>query len=115
MSRNVQDSIRSNPCDPCPKKCWSSTSRKKLHHPEISLILHRCDDRAVFLEERVHLAPHAEPARQIDSRLDRETNPRDQAAFLACLEVIEMRTGAVKIVRVDRVAGAMDEVLPITA
>src|SRR5204863_453483 len=61
----------------------------------------------------VDLAANAEPPREVDARLDRESHAGDQRPLVRRLEVVEVRTRAVQIA-IDRVAGAMDEKVAVT-
>src|SRR5690348_17880606 len=76
---------------------------------QIALILARCDDRFVVPDVRVHLAAHPDVAGDVDPRLDREADVRDEPPLLARLEVVDVGTGAVQLARVDRVTGAVRE------
>src|SRR6476469_972534 len=82
---------------------------------EIALNLRRCDHGFLRAEEGVHLGPHPELARQVDARLDREADAGHEAALLARLEVVEVRTGAVERTRIDRMAGAVEEAVAESA
>ena len=71
--------------------------------------------KTVRADEAVHLASHPDVVREIDARLDREADSRDERALFARLEVVDVRTGAVQVARIDRVPGAVDEVLAESA
>src|SRR5262245_12629274 len=88
---------------------------RRSHDEQISLIFSRRYDGAPLLQERIHLAAHAESAGEIDAGLDREADTGNEATLLARLEVVEMRARAVKLVRVDRVTGAVNELLAVAA
>src|SRR5512144_2631711 len=60
----------------------------------------------------VDLAAYAEAARQVNARLHREPDPRQQLARVRGLEVVEVGAGAVQVA-VDGVAGAVYEPLPV--
>src|SRR4029079_702828 len=76
-----------------------------------ALILVGRDDGAALLDVRVHLGTHPDLPRYVDARLDREGDAGNERPLLPRLEVVEMRAGAVQRARIDRVAGAVREVL----
>src|SRR2546423_6863642 len=78
---------------------------------QLPLVLPRRHHRPLPSRVRVHLAAHADVAGDVDAGLDREGDTGDEAALLARLEVVDVRARAVQVARVDRVAGAMGEVL----
>src|SRR5688500_11015032 len=61
---------------------------------------------------RVDFGPHADLAWDVHPGLDREGNARYEQSLFAGLEVIEVRSRAVKIARVNRVARPVHE--PVT-
>src|SRR6185295_7114956 len=65
--------------------------------------------------ESVDLASHADVVRQIDARLDREPDSGNQLALLARLQVVDVGPRSVQIARIDRVAGAMKEVVAVAS
>src|SRR5207245_3191216 len=65
---------------------------------------------ALRVDVHVDLAAHAEAARQIDPRLDRETHARYERARVFRFEVVDVRPGAVQDA-IDRMARAMHEVV----
>src|SRR5439155_23911149 len=64
-------------------------------------------------EEHVDLGPHPEPVREVDPRLDGESDARHEPPIIAGLEIVEVRTRPVQVA-VDRVAGAMHEVVRVS-
>src|SRR2546422_10979821 len=82
---------------------------------QLQLLLRRPggDLRARFVHEHVDLAAHTEPAREADPGLDREPHARHERALARGLEVVDVRARAVEVA-IDRVAGAVHEVLGVT-
>src|SRR5512141_1899497 len=89
--------------------------RALLHDEHFRLICGRCDDHVALADHTVHLAAHSDILSEIDSRLDRESNAGNQQPFLTSLEIVDVRTGAVKVARIDRMTGPMNELIAIPA
>src|SRR5580698_9993567 len=60
----------------------------------------------------IEFAAHAELAREIDARFDREASAIDQHAMVAGFERVEIAASAVNLAP-DGVAGAMDELIAV--
>src|SRR5688572_959177 len=82
------------------------------YHHEIALILRRRDDELTLTNVRVDLGTHADLAGNVDAGLDRERDARNEQPLLARLEVVNVRTGAVEVARVNGVSGAVREPIP---
>src|SRR5262245_1239933 len=98
---------------------WMTTPprRRQLlprsNHRQLALIFLRGHHRRAGLDVDVHLAPHTNAAGDVHPRLDRECHPRNEKPLLARFEIIEVWPGSMEIARIDRVAGAMREVLRV--
>src|SRR6266566_2612323 len=85
-----------------PRKTPSRASNEQqvcLGHPRRHLWARR-------FEKHVDFTPHSKATRQVDPRLDREPDAREQLAVVGGLEVVEVRSGAVQV-PIDRVTGAV--------
>src|SRR5712691_3979784 len=87
---------------------------RPLDHQQIFLIVGRRDENLVCSDEAVDLAAHSDVSGEIDARLDREAYPRNERTLLPGLEVVDMRTGAVQVTRVDGVTGAVNEEISVS-
>src|SRR3954471_10884611 len=84
-------------------EAWKGSSRDQLR-----LRLPRRDFRSGRAHEHVDLAPNPEGAVEVDARLHREPNPRNQQPIVVGLVVVQVGSRAVQV-SVDGVAGAVDE------
>src|SRR5262245_15154583 len=77
------------------------------HH--VALVFQRRYNELSITNEGIHLGAYTNLAWDVDTWLDRERDPRHQQSLLACLEIVEVRAGAMEIAGVDRVARAVRE------
>ena len=82
---------------------------------QLVLVLTRRHHRFARREIHVDLGPHPDLARHVDPGLDGERDARNEQPLLARFQIVEMRSGAVQVARVDRVTGAMREILTVPA
>src|SRR3989442_6133738 len=85
------------------RKTASDEQQIRLRHRGVHL-------RPGLGEKDVDLGAHSEASGQVDARFDRKADAGRERARVRRLEVVDVRTGAVQLA-VDRVAGAMHEVL----
>src|SRR5579863_5030788 len=91
--------------------CVDRSWRLSAHHQQVALIFGGCDQDPAIFDQPVHLAPHTEGVRDVHAGLDRKADAGDERALFTCLEVVDVGSRSVYLVRIDRVAGAMREVL----
>src|SRR5882672_10688579 len=89
------------------------TPRCPSNEQQIDLGCRRGHFRSGFLEVDVDLAAHPESRGEVNPRLDREADARQQLAVVRGLKVVEVGPGAVQV-PVDRVTGAVHEKLAIS-
>src|ERR1039457_294592 len=89
------------------KRPSSRRSSGRSDNNQLPLDLIRRDDQLSLSDVGIHFRSHPQFSREIDPRLDRKSDPGNQGALVARLEVVEIRAGAVKRAEIDRVAGAV--------
>src|SRR5690606_29143978 len=82
---------------------------RRSNHDEIVLMICRCHVEPVFTCMRVHLAPEADLAGNVDAGLHREADAGDDAPRGAALAGAAGGAESVQAHPVDRVAGAADD------
>ena len=88
---------------------------RQLDHQQIFLIVGGRDENLVCADKAVDLAAHSDISGEIDARLDREADARNESTLLPGFEVVDVRPGAVQVTRVDRVTSAVNEEFAVAA
>src|SRR6266536_4117228 len=85
--------------------------RKQLNQQQLLLRLFRRHLWPRFAQIHIDLAANAKAACEVDTRLDREPDAGNERSLIRRLEIVEMRTRSMQIA-IDRVSGAMHEIVP---